>query len=333
MALLKELLTDRYLSEERWLIENLLGLGEITILYAPKDHHKTGMALKMAMEVITGGKELGASLNGKVLYYSLDTAPTEMIYRARALMESTYPDHLEEIGLSLDINFQRLWLANKLRFTIDYDDPDEELDEYTASWGYMGHRLLCDGYRLLIIDTLSKGLVGNGVNDDSAIRQVIHNLRLIIGGGLDRISILVVHHPGKDTRKGMMGSSILSNDISTVLKIKKSKDGFNLTREKHKSSYSGKSIPFKYRTLVMENEGTSHESVYVDIGSGLDQINAEIVTQYQKGLTKEETRSKIQNMGIGNWKSNKSFTVSFNNRWKSLIDKGFIDTGKSGNHS
>ena len=67
MALLKDLLTENIGENERWLIEYLVPLGEITALYAPKDHHKTGVALKMAMEVITGGKELGASKSGKVM--------------------------------------------------------------------------------------------------------------------------------------------------------------------------------------------------------------------------------------------------------------------------
>ena len=171
------------------------------------------------------------------------------------------------------------------------------------------------------------------VNDDAVIRKVISNLREIIRGSQEKLSILVIHHAGKNLAKGMMGSSVLANDISTVLKINKTKDGFNLIREKHKSSYEGKSIPFKARSVVYPYENESYEAVYVDIGSGLDEINAEIVNEYQKGFSKEETKEIIAKLFYGNWKSDKSFQVSFNKRWNNLIDKGFIDIGKQGNQT
>ena len=48
------------------------------------------------------------------------------------------------------------------------------------------------GFKLLIVDTLSKALVGAGVNDDAVIRKVISNLRKIISGSGDNLSILLL---------------------------------------------------------------------------------------------------------------------------------------------
>ena len=124
-----------------------------------------------------------------------------------------------------------------------------------------------------------------------------------------------------------------ARDYDDAIFCESLKDGFNLIREKHKSSYEGKSIPFKARSVVYPYENESFEAVYVDIGSGLDQVNAEIVNQYQKGFSKEETKEIIAKLGYGNWKSDKSFQVSFNKRWNNLVDKGFIDTGKQGNQT
>ena len=224
---------------------------------------------------------------------------------------------LEEIGSNLTIDW------DELNLTKDYWDYETD-PESPFTWYEFGEALHSDGVKLLIVDTLSKALVGAGVNDDAVIRKVISNLRKIIKGAEDNLSILVIHHSGKNLSKGMMGTSILANDISTVLKINKTKDGFNLIREKHKSSYEGKSIPFKARSVVYPYENESFEAVYVDIGSGLDQVNAEIVNQYQKIVRKKEIIAKL---GYGNWKSDKSFQVSFNKRWNNLVDKGFIDKG------
>ena len=344
MTELKDLLTKKE-KKERWLIKNFIGMGEIAVMYAPIDHHKTGMALKIAMEVITGGEELGASQSGKVLYYSLDTPETEMVFRAKALMENQYPNSAELIGSNLSINFddQKSSTAKDFNLVSDYYWWDDEFEEYEDKWGKHSHYIGAgttwfeegenpdDNYRLIIIDTLSKAIVGSGINDDISIRKVIHNLRNWIKGSGYNFSILLIHHTGKDARKGMMGSSLLGNDISTVFRIRKKKDGFDLFREKSKSGYKGKSIPFKFRTADVVHNNELHESVYVDIGAGLDELNAEIVSQYNNGSTKKEIKETTYLLGLGNTTTDKSFGVVFNRRWKTLIDTGFISEKETGN--
>ena len=339
MTRLKDLLTKKE-KKERWLIKNFIGMGEIAVMYAPIDHHKTGMALKIAMEVITGGEELGASQSGKVLYYSLDTPETEMLLRVKALMENQYPNSAELIGSNLSINFddQKSSTAKDFNLVSDYywwddayEDEDDDVKGGGLTWFQDGSFGRDYEYRLIIIDTLSKAIVGSGINDDISIRKVIHNLRNWIKGSGYNFSILLIHHTGKDARKGMMGSSLLGNDISTVFRIRKKKDGFELFREKSKSGYKGKSIPFKFRTADVVHNNELHESVYVDIGAGLDELNAEIVSQYNNGSTKKEIKETTYLLGLGNTTTDKSFGVVFNRRWKNLIDTGFItekETGK-----
>ena len=339
MTELKDLLTKKE-KKERWLIKNFIGMGEIAVMYAPKDHHKTGMALKIAMEVITGGEELGASQSGKVLYYSLDTPETEMLLRVKALMENQYPNSAELIGSNLDINFDDDKSSTEKDFNLvsdyywwddAYEDEDDDVKGGGLTWFQDGSFGRDYEYRLIIIDTLSKAIVGSGINDDISIRKVIHNLRNWIKGSGYNFSILLIHHTGKDARKGMMGSSLLGNDISTVFRIRKKKDGFDLFREKSKSGYKGKSIPFKFRTADVVHNNELHESVYVDIGAGLDELNAEIVSQYNNGSTKKEIKETTYLLGLGNTTTDKSFGVVFNRRWKTLIDTGFISEKETGN--
>jgi len=335
MESLTELLTKNKGKEERWLIDNLMGMGEIAIMYAPKDHHKTGMALKIAMEVLTGGSELGASQSGKVIYYSLDTPRVEMMFRAKALMENKYPLQQEEIGSNLSFNFnhneRHVRDFNLLSDYYYYEEATDDDPEGGVNWFWDGDNLAYDHIRLIIIDTLSKGIVGAGINDDSQIRTAISNLRKWIGGSGGYTSVLLIHHSGKDASRGMMGTSILSNDISTVLKIKKKKDGFELVREKSKSPLSGKSIPFKSRSVVINHNDELHESIYVDIGTGLDEFDAQIVEQFNKGLSKKEINGNTRLLGLGNNTTDKSFAVSFNRRWNKLIDTGFIENKKQDN--
>ena len=318
---LKERLTKKENIEE-WLIKNLIGMGEIAIMYAPPDHHKTGMALKIAMEVITGGMDMGKSQTGKVLFYNLDTPVLKMDTRAKALMENSYLDHLDQIGLNLDIREHDINLT---------DNHWAKRDSLVITWKDLGIHHRNDGFKLIIIDTLSKVLVGAGVNDDAIIRKVIFNLREIIRGAKNKLSILLIHHSGKDARKGMMGSSILLNDVSTVLRIKKKKDAFELYREKHKSAFKGKAIPFKFRSVLTRYQDNQYDSLYIDIGSTLDELSAEIVSQFNEGLSKKKIKENTLLLGLGNTTTDKSFGVVFNRRWKTLIDTGFISEKETGN--
>ena len=61
----------------------------------------------------------------------------------------------------------------------------------------------------------------------------------------NKITVLVVHHTGKNDSAGARGSAILTYDISSRLKVKKGKglEG-RLIIEKSKSDSAGKSIPF-----------------------------------------------------------------------------------------
>ena len=153
MTELKELLITKR-RQQRWLIKNLIGMGEIAVMYAPKDHHKTGMALKIAMEIATGSKELGVSQSGKVLYYALDNPnEVEMLSRAIALAENSYPDHSDQIGSNLHISWEELNLT-RTNFEDDVD-VDLEGNSVHIRWHTLGD-LWCDKrfdvYSLIIVD-------------------------------------------------------------------------------------------------------------------------------------------------------------------------------------
>ena len=180
--------------------------------------------------------------------------------------------------------------------------------------------------KLIVIDTLSQSIGGNSINDDSAIRKSIRNLKKWIRGGKDKFSILVIAHASKkNPSKGIMGSSLQHNDFPTVLKVKKTKSGLCLYREKIKCSAEGSSIPFKMRSILVDNE----ETLYADIGKGFYGLEAEMLRLYKGGYDKEEIKQETLKIHGGKYANHKSFNVSYNRFWKNLIKQGFIkDTEK-----
>ena len=339
---LKNLIEQNKEKKERWLIENLLPKGQIAILYAPTDYYKTFISLLIEMEVITGGNKLGASRPGKVLIWSVEPTWEEFYPRLQGLVKASYQEHKELILEDLEASFSPRDLTtehyeydpefdyNEIEYINAYGDiqTKKKYIPHIYPWGEKGFDLHNERIKLLIIDTLSTSLGTKSINDDSAIRTVIKNLKLLIETDL---TILVVAHSSfKNPSKGLMGSSILKNDFPTILKIRKKRNGqMDIYRECIKSKAKGTSIPFKMRDIMVGKT----EMIYPEIGLSVDAFSDAIISQFEGGLSKEEIKGNIQEMGLGNTTTDKSFNTVFNRRWKNLVDTGFINNEKQGNNS
>jgi hypothetical protein len=306
--------------EKRWLIENLIPMGEIVILYAPQNQYKTFLSLKIALEVITGSKELGASENGKVLFHSTDTAVSDFLIRLTGLLQERYTNL--DIGENLDIEFENhLDLTNE-HYESNIDYYAETGEQIHWSWKEQGDWNARDGVKLIIIDTLSQSIGANSINDDSAIRSSIKNLKKWIQGGKGKFSILVIAHASyKNPSKGIMGSSILKNDFPTVLKIKKGKNNqMLLYREKMKCDAEGTSIPFNPTQVIVDEVKTR----VIDIGTEMSKLELDIIDLCKQGLSKDEIRYNTYEMYKQQYNTMNSYGVVFNRRWKALLNQGFL---------
>ena len=308
-----------------WLIENLIPMGEIIILYAPTNQYKTFLSLKIALEVATGSQELETTESGKVSIYSPDTTMEDLILRIKGLHQESYINH--DISENLSIEF-----GNNIDLTKTYptwcDSYDDEEEEDKWSWEDMG-AYTHDEEKLIIIDTLSQSIGSNSINDDIAIRTAIKNLKKWIIGSGGSLSILIIAHAGKNTSKGIMGSSLQHNDFPTVLKVKKGKDNqMYLHREKIKSSAQGTSIPFVMRSTLIKTDDVTQETLFVDIGKNLNPLEDEIIRLHKQGLTKKEIKSNTQNTFGMKYNNTNTYNTVLNRAWNKLLDQGFIDDAK-----
>ena len=92
---------------------------------------------------------------------------------------------------------------------------------------------------LIVIDTLAKALAGDNENEAAAISAVLSQAALI--AERTGAAVLIVHHPGKDTERGMRGSYSLFADADFVLKIdgEKGPNPKTLSIEKSKDDEEG----------------------------------------------------------------------------------------------
>ena len=320
--------------KREWLIENLIPESEIVILYAPTNQYKTFLSLKIALEVLTGSQELGATKTGKVVIFSPDTAQNDLILRIRGLAQASYQESKKSILENLELNFdcdldltsEGFETLEDCRWVKEEDYPyrtQEEYFERVRTWDeqWYIHSSHNPEPTLVIIDTLSQAIGSSSVNDDVAIRKSIKACKRIIKCNDYPCSILLIAHAGKDRAKGIMGSSLQKNDIPTVLKVRKRKGGqMELVREKMKSSAEGKTIPFKMREIVIDEQ----ETLYVDIGSDLSVLEDHIIKTFQECKCKDNTRDNTFEVFGQHYNSKNSFNVVFSRAWKTLSAKGFL---------
>ena len=322
--------------KREWLIENLIPESEIVILYAPTNQYKTFLSLKIALEVLTGSQELGATKTGKVVIFSPDTAQNDLILRIRGLAQASYQESKKSILENLELNFDcDLDLTSEGFGTLTDEEVVRSEDHYgntktnyreverLRSWDEQWYIHSGEGFEptLVIIDTLSQAIGSSSVNDDVAIRKSIKACKRIIKCNDYPCSILLIAHAGKDRAKGIMGSSLQKNDIPTVLKVRKRKGGqMELFREKMKSSAEGKTIPFKMREIVIDEQ----ETLYVDIGSDLSVLEDHIIKTFQECKSKDNTRDNTFEVFGQHYNSKNSFNVVFSRAWKTLSAKGFL---------
>ena len=330
----------------RWVLENLIPKGELTIMYGLTDHYKTFLSLKIACEVATGSQELGATESGRVILINTDTTSQMDIYlRFKALQKASYPDHDFSRSLLFDDGYVVSDEDNhfKLDLTAEHylNDPkgyfysdgtvEPQIEEWRGAFSYLvgSH---CDEdpeLKLIIIDTLSGSIGANSVNDDTAIRKLISNLKEVIKGCDGKIAILVVAHAShKNPSKGIMGSSIQHNDFQSVLRVKKSKTNYVLHREKLKSPAKGSSIPFKMRSISIMD----YETLYVDIGKELSDLENKIISLAKQGQQKDNIRDSIYKTHGQHYNNKKSFNVVFGRKWNSLLEQGFLGSGQQDNN-
>ena len=203
--------------EQKWLIESLIPEGEPILLYAPSGSYKTFIALHIALLIANGKNSLGESNQRKTLYLVLEGK-----HGFKKRIEA-----LKSHDLSLD----------------NFDMTTEAFDILNAT--DVKHLMECirEGeFGFVVIDTLSKCIGCGDESQTSVAREIMTAMEFITQS--TGASLLMVHHEGKKAYSGARGSSLLTADVSTVLKIRPKDMKGSLIIEKDKAGNEGKKYNF-----------------------------------------------------------------------------------------
>jgi AAA domain len=195
------------------LIDNVLDQGTLAYLYGKWATAKSFIALDWAACVATGSPWQGRETVQRKVLYVLAEGAAGFTGRVEAW----------EIGWRNSIPDERLcWLPVPVNLTNPTDVGNLRA---LIDWG---------GYDFVIIDTLSRCMVGADENSAKDAGVVVDAMTKLLHATPDRRGVVLgVHHTGKDG-KTLRGSSVFEGAADTVYFASRDGGLFGLTREKRK---------------------------------------------------------------------------------------------------
>ena len=192
------------IGKTRHILEDRLVANEITALYGEPKVGKTHIAIALAVACVTGGEFWGASFptGGKVIYVSAERHE-QAAQRIRAhfinMGFQNISDDLMLVGGSSDLSLSNEKLMSELK---------QHVKDFSPT--------------LIIFDTY----VRMTDNDEDKSRDADDNINAfkeIIRQSDVPCAGLVVHHSGKDSSKGMRGSSAMLAAVTSVWRVSRKK--------------------------------------------------------------------------------------------------------------
>ena len=281
----------------RWLIDKVLPVGAFTALYGPPGSFKSFIALDIAEAIATGRTWMGneVSEQGSVLYIA-----GEGFGGVGARIKACKQHHQTEDGAPIYVIRHQLNLRSSV-------------EDFNALMLAVEHLVIDTGidFKLIIIDTLARAFGGGDENSASDMMQFV-----VTCGHIQKIvqdaALMILHHSGKDSAKGMRGSSALLGAVDTELELIRFEDSMKgiIRTAKQKDGEDGTRYGFEMvsvelappaGTLQIGDSVTSLAVQASEIGEHEDKKNnassgSKLTAQESKALTCLENVIKQKGM-------------------------------------
>jgi len=209
-----------------WLIHELIADHGLSIIYGAPGGGKTFVALDMALRVAHGLDWHGVKTNQAGVIYMAGEGARGIGKRIKGWRREHALEGVEAPFLALPVPVQLL----------DADDRRKLLRTVEAAIARMRFPV-----GLVIIDTVSRSLAGQDENGQEAMTLFVNACNAVqnFTGG----AVLGVHHSGKDTSRGMRGSTVLLGGCDASIRLTKEEDGrVSIEVEKQKDAEQGEPV-------------------------------------------------------------------------------------------
>lgn len=207
----------------QWLIEDIIPNESLIILYGPSGCGKTFIALDMTLHIahnISWKKQ--SIVKQGIIIYCIGEGINGISNRIKAWHSYN--------NCSLNAPFVILPIE-AITFS-DQDNINKMINTIEE---------ICSNYDLpvsmIVIDTLSKASIGYDENSSKDMGLFIYNFDII--KNYFKTSVMFIHHSGKNSYKGMRGSSYLLGTVDTAIQVENIDNRILVQVEKQKDGIEG----------------------------------------------------------------------------------------------
>ena len=233
--------------QSNYLIKNWIGAKQMTVVYGQSNTGKSFFTLDMSYHIAAGRNWHGHNVKqGVVLYYAAEGG-SGYLNRARAIQ-----DHYGDENVPLAI---RPCPVNLL-------DPEADLPKLLAQIDMV--KELHGDIALIVVDTLSRALVGGNENGPEDMTAYIANSDVLREHG--QCSVLSVHHSGKATDLARGHSSLRAATDTEIEVAVDEVSGLRFAKTtKQREIEGGREFAFELETVVLgdDEDGDQVTSCFV----------------------------------------------------------------------
>ena len=222
----------------KWLIDKVLPVGSFSALYGPPGSFKSFHALHIAHCIATGTAWMGNEVTeaGGVLYIA-----GEGFGGVGARIKACKQHHQTEAGAPIYVIRHQLNLRSSVE---DFNALMLAVETLVMDTGI--------DFKLIVIDTLARSFGGGDENSASDMMQFV-----VTCGHIQKIvqdaALMILHHSGKDSSRGMRGSSALLGAVDTELELIRFEDSMKgiIRTAKQKDGEDGTRTGFEMVTVEL----------------------------------------------------------------------------------
>ena len=286
----------------KWMIDKILPVGSFSALYGPPGSFKSFHALHIAHCIATGTPWMGneVSEKGAVLYIC-----GEGFGGVGARIKACKQHHQTEDGAPIYVIRHQLNLRSSI-------------EDFNALMLAVEHLVIDTGidFKLIIIDTLARAFGGGDENSASDMMQFV-----VTCGHIQKIvqdaALMLLHHSGKDSSRGMRGSSALLGAVDTELELIRFEDSMKgiIRTAKQKDGEDGTRIGFEMVKVELAPPAGS-----LQIGDPITSLAVQASDQAKNDHAKMTEPKPPANKGGGKWQIYETPSL-----YRAIKNKGFIE--------
>lgn len=265
-----------------WLIHGILPVKAFAALYGPPGSFKSFIALDIAEAIATGRPWMGNPIErqGAVLYLC-----GEGFGGMGARIKACQLHHSTPKGAPIYV------IRHQLNLRSSQEDFNALMFAIVALVEKTGME-----FQLMVIDTLARSFGGGNENDSDAMGAFITTMGKI--QEFLNCALMVLHHSGKDTTKGLRGHSSLLGAVDTQLEIlrfeEQAKGVISLTKQK--DGEDGIRIGFEMVEVEITKPSSSGLSLDDPLVSLAVQASDEAVNQASKKAKNNAGKGRNQSI-------------------------------------